>query len=74
MHLTAEHWEMCFLKNVNRFLKEHGTGIPIVGGDCNETQLNINWYSLSKYTFLVYICYTIVYGVIKTIWIFDPSK
>jgi hypothetical protein len=33
-----------------------------------ETPLNINWYSLSKYTFLVYIYYTIVYFIVYSLW------
>ena len=48
MHLTAEHWEMVFLK-VSRFLKEHGTGIPIVEGDFNETLLPIDRKSKCKH-------------------------
>ena len=32
---------MGFLK-VSRFLKEHGTGIPIVGSDFNETLMPID--------------------------------
>ena len=32
-----------------------------------ETPLNINWYSLSKYTFLVYIYYTIVYFIVYSL-------
>ena len=50
MHLTAEHWEMCFFLNVSRFLKEHGTGIPIVGGDFNETLMPIDRKSKCKNT------------------------
>ena len=42
MHLTAEHWEICFFLNVSRFLKEHGTGIPIVGSDFIETLMPID--------------------------------
>jgi hypothetical protein len=32
---------MCFFLNVSIFVKEHGTGIPIVGGDFNETLMPI---------------------------------
>ena len=32
-----------------------------------EIPLNANWYSLSKYTFLVYICYTIVYFIVYSL-------
>jgi hypothetical protein len=39
---------MCFFKNVSRFLKEHGTGIPIVGGDFNETLMTIDRKSKCK--------------------------
>ena len=32
-----------FFKNLlSRFLKENGTGIPIVGGNCNETLMPID--------------------------------
>ena len=37
-----------FFKNVSRFLKEHGTGIPIVGGDFNETLMPIDRKSKGK--------------------------
>jgi hypothetical protein len=30
--------------------------------------LNTNWYSLSKYTFFVYIYYTIVYFIVYSLW------
>ena len=33
-----------------------------------ETQLNIKWDSLSKYTFLGYIYYTIVYFIVYLLW------
>jgi hypothetical protein len=37
-----------FFKNVSRFLKEHGTGIPIVGSDFNETLMPIDRKSKCK--------------------------
>ena len=46
--IYAEHWEMCFFLNVSRFLKEHGTGIPIVEGDFNETLMPIDRKSKCK--------------------------
>jgi hypothetical protein len=39
---------MCFFLNVSRFLKEHGTGIPIVEGDFNETLMPIDRKSKCK--------------------------
>jgi hypothetical protein len=37
-----------FFLNGSRFLKEHGTGIPIVGGDFNETLMPIDRKSKCK--------------------------
>ena len=37
-----------FFLNVSRFLKEHGTRIPIVGGDFNETLMPIDRKSKVK--------------------------
>ena len=37
-----------FFLNVSRFLKEHGTGIPIIGGDFNETLMLIDRKSKCK--------------------------
>jgi hypothetical protein len=39
---------MWFFLNVSKFLKEHGTGIPIVGGDFNETLMPIDRKSKSR--------------------------